>query len=49
MIIEERINESVKRILVMKHNNELYEEKQLNKKQIETQEHINITKNDLLV
>lgn len=49
MITEERINKSVKRILVMKHNNGLYEEKQLNKEQIETQGHINITRNDLLV
>lgn len=42
-ITEERINESVKRILTMKYNN-LYEEKELNKDNIGTQEHIDIIK-----
>lgn len=41
-ITEERINESVKRILLMKHSNGLYENKQLNKDNIGTKEHIDI-------
>lgn len=42
VITEERINESVKRILLMKHNNGLYEDKELNKENIGTQEHKDI-------
>ena len=42
IITEERINESVKRILLMKHNNGLYDKKELNKDNIGTQEHIDI-------
>lgn len=42
IITEQRIDESVKRILLMKHNNGLYDKKDLNKDNIGTQEHIDI-------
>ncbi|MGN1012229.1 MAG: beta-N-acetylhexosaminidase [Clostridia bacterium] len=42
VITEQRIDESVKRILLMKHNNGLYDKKDLNKDNIGTQEHIDI-------
>ena len=41
-ITQERIDESVKRILTMKHKNNMYEEQELNKENIGTQEHIDI-------
>lgn len=41
-ITEERIDESVKRILELKHNNNLYNKIDLNKDNIGTQEHIDI-------
>lgn len=42
IITEQRIDESVKRILLMKHNNGLYDKKDLNKDNIGTKEHIDI-------
>ena len=41
-ITEERINESVERILKLKYNNNLFDEVELNKDNIGTQEHIDI-------
>ena len=41
-ITEDRINQSVERILKLKYNNKLYDEAKLNKNNIGTQEHIDI-------